>query len=641
VKAILWGLGLVAAVGCSATPMRVRVLSTDWEDDGGVSIGRVWQRIGGSPVPDAPDLVIGVAAQSDTIVGVPLGGGPRWTFSHALDARPVIAGRVVVGAGGGESFALDALSGQPLWRRATPGLALLGAGDDGNVTVVAYGAGGGLGSVLLAFRHDGELVRRIDSQHAVGVPAVLAGIAFVPWAGEYVSAIDVATGAEFGRVTLRSETSRAWVEGGALWFGELAFTRFDERIRAASKGRASTIALAVRDLPGAPRLMQPGTQAQPVLANAEDKVRLYARAAAAQGDGVSIEDGRYYATYFRIAMAFEANGGKLSWVHLNPTDIVGGATAPGSVVFCDAQGTVAVLDAATGVRRSELQLGEPIRSCAVSVDSTPPRTAEADSKALPQSPVTSLVEQLEEAVRVDDPMLVSAQRFLLRELVTVEDPSATKTLVDLASDPRTSPDLLADARSAIAKRRTGATFMEEALARHYDYLKDVLRPPPVGPIAHALGAMKDIEAAPLLASHLLDPADTEDDTMEAAAALAVVGGPAQAAAMRQFFGMYRASADDDDMAAAVASVGQALLSLHDEEGRAVVDAAIGDSMTAPYARDRLEQIRAAEEQPPQPHAAHVPGSDATPSTMPSSSSRAERQHSLPGGNVLQASGLKR
>ncbi|MCP6769992.1 hypothetical protein NL529_34600, partial [Klebsiella pneumoniae] len=77
--------------------------------------------------------------------------------------------------------------------------------------------------------------------------------------------------------------------------------------------------------------------------------------------------------------------------------------------------------------------------------------------------------------------------------------------VDLASDTRTGPDLLGDARAAIAKRRNGAAYMEAALGRHYDFLKDVLRAPPVGPVAHALGAMKERAAAPLLASHLFDP----------------------------------------------------------------------------------------------------------------------------------------
>jgi len=170
--------------------------------------------------------------------------------------------------------------------------------------------------------------------------------------------------------------------------------------------------------------------------------------------------------------------------------------------------------------------------------------------------------------------------------------------VDAASDPRTSPDLLVDARTALANRRNGASFMEAALVRHYDFLKDVLRTPPVGPIAQALGAMKEKAAAPLLAAHLLDPADTEDDVKQAAAALAVVAGPNEIPALREFFGLYRATAEDDDMAAAVVNIGQALAITGDKAARAQIEAAAVDPTTVPYARDRLGALLSAQPAPP-------------------------------------------
>jgi outer membrane protein assembly factor BamB len=194
--------------------------------------------------------------------------------------------------------------------------------------------------------------------------------------------------------------------------------------------------------------------------------------------------------------------------------------------------------------------------------------------------------QLADVVLADDPQLVIAQKLLLRELAALADESATKALVDLASDPRTSPDLLAVARPALANRRNGATYMEAALQRHYDYLKDVLRAPPVGPLAHALGAMKK-KPQHLPAAHLFDPADTEDDVKETAAALAVVGGPGELPAMRQFFGMYRASAELEDIADAVVSIGGAIVALDPKAGRAQVETALHDPMTVSYARDRL------------------------------------------------------
>ena len=70
--------------------------------------------------------------------------------------------------------------------------------------------------------------------------------------------------------------------------------------------------------------------------------------------------------------------------------------------------------------------------------------------------------------------------------------------------------------------------------------------------------------------------------------------------MRHFFGMYRATADDDDVAEAVVSIGRAMLALHDKEGQAAVEMAARDSMTVPYARDRLESLLSGADVPPAP-----------------------------------------
>ena len=583
------GGALLALAACGGAQGRVARFSTDWTDDGGISIGRVWDRVGSTAIPASTDVVVGVAGNTDKLVGLPLGGGggSKWTFAHPIDARPVVAGSVVVGSGGGEVFALDARTGSVVWRRPTGGLPLLGAGDDGGVTVVTFLRSGGTGSTLLAVTHDGQVVQQLETDKPLGTPAVLGRLAFVPWASQYVSVIDLASGDETARVTLREQTSRAWTQGGSLWFGQAGFTRFDEHIRDASKGKASKVALPARELPGTPKLMPAGGEPVGAIAGAADKVHLYARPQAGDS-GAAVSDDRWYATYFRLAMGFGANKGKLAWVHSHGTDFIGGAAAAGGVVLCDDQGKVTTLDAKTGGVVSEADVGEPLKACVVNVDAARSSGAPADVKPFPQ--------QLADAVTAEDLQLVVAQKLLLRELSSIEDDTATKTLVDLASDPRTSPDMIPDARAALANRRNGATYMEAALAKHYDFLKDVLRPPPVGPIAQALGAMKQSSSAPLLASHLLDPADTEDDVKQAAAALAVVAGPEQLPTLRQFFAMYRARADNDDVAAAVVSVGQALIALNDGPR---VEAASKDDSTVPYAKERLQAL-VASMPPPSP-----------------------------------------
>ena len=578
----LWLPALAAALSCGGGQTRLNLFSTDWEDDRGASIERVRQRIASAPIPASANVVVGVARSGDTIVGLPLSeGGSKWSFAHALDGRPTVAGNLVVGSGGGEVFALDAASGRLVWKRATGGIALLGAGDDGAVTVVAFKRAGAGGSVLLAVTRDGEVVRQIETDKAVGEPAVVERMAFVPWAGEYISVIDLTNGDEAARVTLREQSSRAFTEGGSLWFGEVGYIRFDERIAQASRGGASTIQVAARELPGQPKLMEPGTEPLPLAANADDKVRLYAKPSFGE-NGAAIEDGRIYATYFRVAMGFGAKGSQIAWTRLQSADPIGGAAASGGVILCNEDGKVVALDAKTGGTLSAWDIGAPLRACVVHVDDDKLEGTPSDAKPL--------ITQLEEVVLADAPELSAAQKMLLRDLADMPDDTATKTLVELASDPRTGPDLLRDARTDLAKRRNGASYMEAALARHYDYLKDVLRAPPVGPIAQALGAMKETAAAPFLASHLLDPSDTEDDVKQAAAALAIVGGAGEVPTMERFFGMYRASAEDDDVAAAVVSIGQALIAIRGPQGRTEVAAAVSDPMTVGAAHDALAEL---------------------------------------------------
>ena len=572
-------LASVFAQGCAGDSGRLKTFSTDWLDDQGKSISEVQARLRGARPGVSTDLVVSVAGNNDKIIGTPLGSGSQWTATHALDSRPIIAGGVVVVSGGKEVAAYDAASGKKLWGRPTGGLPLLGAGDDGNITAVSLARGGG--STLLIVGRDGSVKRQIETDKAIGDPAVVAGIVFVPWANQYVSAIDASTGDEIGRVVVRDKVSRALTIGGTLYFGEMAYVRFDDKISQASRGQANRVALPSRELPGTPRLLVPGTEKVPPVANARDRDRLFGRPS---GDAtpLGVDSNRFYASYYRLIFGFESQRGNLAWVRTHAHDFIGGEAVQGGVILCDEEGKIVALDAQTGQVAMEKPIGEPIKSCVVQADTyqTPK----------PASPGPSLGQQITDAVTVREATLATAQRLLLRELATLEDESATKTLIDIASDPRSVPVLVADARAALATRRNGASYMLAALGKHYDYLHDVLASPPVGPIADALAAMKDPKAAPLVAAHLLDPHITDDDVKRAAGALAAIGTDKEMPQLKQFFAMYRGTAPTDEVAVAVGSVGEAMLRIDPKGSRPIVEAAVKDTMTVPVARARLEAL---------------------------------------------------
>ena len=59
----------------------------------------IGERIASMPIPESADVVVGVTKSGDTIVGLPLtDGGSKWTFDHALDGRPAVAGNLVIGS---------------------------------------------------------------------------------------------------------------------------------------------------------------------------------------------------------------------------------------------------------------------------------------------------------------------------------------------------------------------------------------------------------------------------------------------------------------------------------------------------------------------------------------------------------------
>jgi outer membrane protein assembly factor BamB len=571
-------LAVIVLGACGGGQTHPNLFSTNWTDDGGASIAAVQQKMGAAKPAIGADVAVGVGGNSDKVLGIPLSGGTAWTFAHAVDVRPTVAGSVVVGEGGGELFCLDAASGRKLWARQVGPMKMRGAGDDGKTTVITLAQHEEPGSVLLAVERDGSVARQIETDKALGVPAVLGGYAFVPWSYQYVSVLDLTSGDEAARFVIRGKVSHAFAQSGWLFFGEQDLFRFDDKIRNASRNMATRFTLPQRELPGVPSLMAPGDQPLGPVANAYDKTRMYVHP---KGDAVGFDADRFYGTYFRLAMAFDAKTTKLAWVHDLPVDLVGAAAGPSSFVLCDQSGKVLVLDAATGGVERELSLGGPVKSCTVQADGL------ASAQAQPPPPLS---EQIGAALTNRDSEMVSGQRLLLRELATLPDESVTKTLVDLASNPLTAPLLIADARRALAARRNGAAYMRSALARHYDFLHDVLLTPPVGPMAQALAAMKDKQSAPLLAAHLLDPADTDDDVKQAAAALVEIGDAAEVPALEHFLTLYHAAADSQDVADAAVSAGQALLAYGGPAGRKAVDAALGDPMTLEVVKERLSAV---------------------------------------------------
>jgi len=205
--------------------------------------------------------------------------------------------------------------------------------------------------------------------------------------------------------------SRVFTLDGALFCGERAATRFDDRIGLGGGRGATTVSLPapLGGLAGDPAWMRPGTDWVEREADALDRVRLYARPTTTGRAGV--DGGRFAATYYRIALGLDARTGALGWAHAHAADVLGGAAYAGGFALCDAKGGLTFLDSETGAVTGQLSLGRPVDACLVQADVfTRPATVTA----------TPLAEQLAEVVRLPGAELAEVQKVLRRELVRLD-----------------------------------------------------------------------------------------------------------------------------------------------------------------------------------------------------------------------------
>ncbi len=547
-----------------------------WQSDSGDSASRLYERLKGTAAPAAAQVAVGVT--SSGLVGKPLGAGAGWSYAGRVDTVPQISGGVVAFTSGGQVVALDAQNGTPLWKVDAGKRRLRGIGDDGATTAVSLGdAKGTLPSQLLLVTRSGSVAHRYEMRAPLGVPAVHGGVAFVPWDSQYVTALDTTTGDEVARILLRHQVSHAQTIGGELYFGQLGLTRFDEKIGAAQRQGANFVALPNKKVPGDPEWYKDGTEVYAPTNSATTKIHLLARPAA-NAEGLGLAGGTYVASYFSVAFGLDAKDGSLKWTRALAGDIVGGGAATDGFALCDATGKVWGVGSSGQAPAPVADLGKPLKACVV----------QADSLGVSGEPADSVAEQVQAVLDTHRPSLATAYSFLVEELPNINDPLVTKILIDLVEHPRTVPSLAKRAGVLLAKQRTGVDYMLAALERHYDFLSGN-RPPPVGPLAVALGAIGDRKAAPLLAKHLNDPATATKDVPLVASALAELATSGETEELQTFFALYRATADEAPLVEAVVKVAQTLIRVGGASGQEMVEFAATDPLTHPTVRSKLTE----------------------------------------------------
>jgi hypothetical protein len=540
--------------------------SETWQSDQGKSIAALEARLRSAKAPAATPVAVGVG--DGALYGITLPGGQRWTHKGGADTLPIVAGDVVVLSTAGNLLGLDAKSGKQLWSVPIDNRKLIGAADDGSLTVAVVAGENPGKSRFVAVTRSGDVIRSIDSTVELGFPAVKSGVGFIPWNNQYVSAVDLKTGEEVARLLLREIVSQARNFDGDLWFGEQGLVRFDDKIQLATTNQGTRVGLPKRALPGHPLWLGSGNQLWPVNTSARLKIRLAATPVAG-ADGAHFTNHAYLASYFRVVLGLSDQDGGVRFVKPLGADALGMSAAQHGFAICDASGKVSLVSEKGGDAGSA-DLGARLTACTVDVSGL----------SLDETqPAPPLAEQIGQALADLTPDMAVAQKLLVDELTKLDSPLVTKILIDLTSSAKIPPDLRGAARKLIATRRSGKEYMLAALERHYDFVSDVLLPPPLGPLADALAAMNEVSATPLLARHLNDPANEMADVERAAIALGKLATPAEYEDLRTFFALYRATADEPSLVNAVVAVGGALLRIGGAQGKSVVERAAQDPLT--------------------------------------------------------------
>jgi outer membrane protein assembly factor BamB len=604
---LLGGLALgLSACGGANTQSGGGPFSENWQADQGKSIAELEQRLRSTPPPPATPVAVGV--NETGLFGVALPDGKPWSHAETADTLPIVAGNLVLASHTGQLFALDAKTGQKLWSVSIGKRKLRGAGDDGSLTVAVVAGEAPLRPRLLIVDRSGGDVREIESAVELGYPAIQNGIAFVPWNNQYVSAIDAKSGSEVARLLLREIVTQARSFDGKLWFGEQGLVRFDDRIRLATTNQATRIALPDRSLPGKPVWLGSGNQQWPVSSSARLRIRLSA-VPTVDAEGAHFTNHAYLASYFRVVLGLSDKDGSVRFVKSLRADALGVGAARRGFAVCDAAGKVTLVSEQGG-DAGAVELGARLTACSV----------DASAATFTQTqPPPQLAEQIGEALSELTPDMAVAQKLLVDELAKLNQPIVTKILIDLSSSAKIPPDLRSAARALIATRRSGKEYMLAALERHYDYVNDVLLPPPLGPLADALSAMNEVSATPLLAKHLNDPANEMADVERAAIALGKLATPAEYEPLRTFFALYRATADEPSLVNAVVATAGALLRIGGPPGKALVERSAQDPLTEPNVKRGLTALLA---QDAQGGGVGAPPQETTPA--PSVAQRAER-----------------
>ncbi|MGD8860523.1 MAG: PQQ-binding-like beta-propeller repeat protein [Myxococcales bacterium] len=577
--ALLLVLGSIA--GCAGTPP---AFSTKYPDNVETDIEVLLQRIDAAPRREPGTVAVGITSAPTRLYGFDIANRQKlWEQPVPATTEPMLAGDAVVVGTEGAVLGFDLRTGARRFSVSTGGKALRGA--DGETGLVAIALGEGMGTYA---RSEIVLVRgatvawRRDIPGLVGVPAVIGGMVLVPWANQYLTALDDRTGNEIARVRTRDGViAHALADRGNVYIGSHhGITRITSSIGSGTLRGAGFFSLPDQDLPGRPLLLRDiyTQEAAYTAESARHRIQLAWQPTTLGGARIGLQDDTLFLVYYRFVYGLSPEDLSIRWVHVHDQDIVGATARPGGLLVGDAAGNVSVLSAHSG---------DVVWQAATNMPSAAIKLPRGGADVAPGQPPgdTELLAQLMRAAQDTDARLVPGRVLAVDAINRMPDAEATANLIVLCDDDQLAPPVNQRACSALKNRSKGKEHLLAALQRHAGYLEGTTAPP-VGALARAAATQNEVRAVPLLITHLQDPATRSRALPGLVEGLGGLGDERAFDPLRHFFALYHADPVDEHVVRALEIAPEVLVELGGEEARPVLEQVRDDGLGIYPVRDK-------------------------------------------------------
>ncbi|HJL46884.1 MAG TPA: PQQ-binding-like beta-propeller repeat protein, partial [Polyangiaceae bacterium LLY-WYZ-15_(1-7)] len=529
--------------------------------------------------PSGEPLVVATthAEESGAVVALGLDGEERWRHPFDAMTRPEILGDVVMTSDREHVVALDARSGEELWRKPLESLAYVGATRRGDtiVFVTSVGAAGGatrVGHVRAVGARSGDARWEWEIQGVLGRPQVWGPNVFVPWDRQNIAILDVTTGLEKARLRSTDDVI-AWVNAtsAGLFYGGRGMYRFTERSHTGTKEESTYRPSPLPEAPREPLVEDDGFFPVPGTRSARGRIRLhYAPAPSEDPTAVAVHHDQFYFTYYRYVFAFDGEG-TLRWARMLEQDVIVAKALESGLFTVGEQGAFRLLDWETGAERWSGGSERELASAGVDLGAFAPAPSGELEARDPRIVLTEIAGD-------PDNRLVPARAYAIELLAQMDDPEITRLLLDLYAQ-RHMPGALKEAIANVLRTRaTGTEALVEALDQRYDYLADTPAPP-LALLVPALLEQQKTEAVGGLVRHMLD-----HETPMAVLPLVVrgvveLGDESIVPALRSFLVLYHADSTFQEKPEALAVAAEGIFRRGGDEGRELLQALVADGTT--------------------------------------------------------------